>query len=211
MPINIYPAQLFTATRPSGPKVPLAERAAAAALERSIPLDLARAHYHLERFMLGGNRIHLFCPEEQRRAAFMPFVVSHLGSAFSDRSVAFYASKDMETTSFVSVKASPIKANFSPSLFDPLGGREEKFTLDFDIGSERITLIYICSRILGQGGAALLALYNIARDMEIGKIVFDVRKGNHNAKLFYRKLGFGEPTGRTPTEWELNIPSGRGR
>ena len=84
----------------------------------------------------------------------------------------------------------------SSSLYQPAKTALELFKLCFNIKEGRMEMSHIESKILGKGGQALIALYNIAREYGAKIIKYDVRAANRPAQCLYANLGFG-----TPNSW----------
>jgi len=197
----------------AGKRIPLAERAARAARERSISLEQARAHCHLDEFDLGGNHFQIIRMEKHIAAELISLAISHLGSAFKDRTIGLYFSRSRNNFYYVIVKVAPSGIKFSSSLYGPASTLIPRFfnpgllNLEFSISSNNVGLDHIAvkSRGQGQGGKALAALYNIARELGISFITYFVQEQNVAAKRFYFHLDFGAPTNPRCTEWEVKV------
>jgi len=187
-------------------RTPLAQRACEAAQGRTISLEQARACSHLEKFELGGNRFQIFRSGGCDNAELAALIISHLGSAFKDWSIGIYFSQGTVKT-YVLLKASPFKTDFSPSLYDPAAKSTEVFNLNFNIHEGRMELSRLTSRILGKGGAALIALYNVAKGSGTRTIKYCVHDHNLHAKRFYAQMDFGAPTNPQWTKWEAKVES----
>jgi len=199
---------LLAPSRQLKPRIPITERANQALRNRSISLEQAEAHCHLREFELNGNRFQIFPLGKYDNPELTALVVSYLGSCFKDKTVALYFSQDFANSTYVTLKVAPKDVKFSSSLYGPAGFVQELFVFKFDINPHYIKLDKIESyqRDQGCGGRALVALYNIARELVgIKTILFGVYDHNSAAKRFYFHMDFGKPTNSRATEWTVRV------
>lgn len=189
---------------PKKPLPPLAERAALAARERTISLAQAREYAFMERFELGGNRFLVNRSEKYHDFRLTALAISHLGSIFNGLSLGFYLSQDSEIF-HLTLKAKAFQYDHSPSLYFPFSSGLNLFQLSINIVGEYMGLDDLSSRVLGKGGEALLALYNLAGETGVQKINYLVSRHNPRAKLFYSNLGFGAPIEPDSALWEVTV------
>ena len=188
------------------PLAPLAERAALAARERTISLAQARDYAASDNFILGENRFQIYKYGKFKDPQLPALFISHLGSIFKGLALGFYFLLDNYQVTYVTVKGSDFNANFPPTLHTPLSDRRDLFRLAINIEHELMGLEDLSSRVLGKGGEALLALYNIAGESGIERICYLVSDQNPKAKQFYYNMGFGEPISSRWTAWEVKVP-----
>jgi len=181
---------------------PFPQRASEAAQARSISLEQARAHAHLDRFELGGNRFQIFPASDFNNPESTALVVSHFGSVFKCQTIGIYISD-----SFVTLKAAKYSSDFSLTLYSPGSTARELFNLNFRFHNDHIEMSNLRSEILGKGGLAQFALYNVAKASGFRVIKYCVRGGNLPAQRFYAQMGFGVPMDPRGINWEVKVES----
>ncbi|OGC11240.1 hypothetical protein A3K48_01790 [candidate division WOR-1 bacterium RIFOXYA12_FULL_52_29] len=186
------------------PLVPLAERAALAARERRISLRQASECVFLTRFELSGNRFMINRSEGYHNPLLTAQAISHLGSIFHGFSLGFYFSQNDEIV-HLTLKAKAFQYDHSPSLYFPFSSGLNLFQLSINIVGEYMGLDDLASKVIGKGGEALLALYNLAGETGVQKISYLVSRHNPRAKLFYSNLGFGAPVEPDSALWEVTV------
>ena len=190
-------------------RIPIAERAADAANNRRISLEQARAHSHLNEFELGSNRLQIFRIAGFDNTEQIAQAITHLGSAFKNRTIGFDFSRSDHSTSLVIVKVAPREIKLAANLYGPATVGHELLNLNFEINPDYIKMSRIGSmerkRGQGQAGQALTALYNIAKGLKMMAIYYGVHDHNSAAKRFYYHMDFGRPTNDRWTEWQVVV------
>lgn len=187
-------------------RLPIAERARRADLERAVSYETALRLCAERVFSYGSSRFVLFnstpIPDERLAA----LTVSHLGSIFKNSQVVIVMQNDKQGFPWVNVfvykdnTALPERAE-DAALFNSC------FHLEFKVFSAwgEMRLCDIESKDSGLGGKALAAVYNIGRELGLGKIVFSVDPKNTNGRQFYFHTDFGRPKPYDFYLWEVDL------
>ncbi len=179
----------------SNRRIPIAERARLAYENRAISYDAALHYSEMERFLIGTNEFEIFNQSKFVDNRFIALAISHFGSVFKNTLIHILA-EDKDDSPIMAVKA------FRTDLI----GRRNNFiieylkgaplgTIEFRLFESRrgITMADFVSNVEGHGGKMLVALYNLAKDLEIKKMHFDVDVDDTNAAQFYFHMDFGRP------------------
>jgi len=168
-------------------RIPLAERAAAQALGRSILPGEAHRFTGQTDFTLGSNEITV--SPDFPDAIYLEQLVSHLGSLFTRSRLSFTAWEKSLNSIQVSFEA--IDLSTGETLVKAIFNKTDKF----------LTLCHLRSGAPGYAGKTLTALCNIAREQKLQVIEFQVCPENIKALQFYFHMDFGHYLGEVPERW----------
>ncbi|MBN2058305.1 MAG: hypothetical protein JW782_05880 [Candidatus Saganbacteria bacterium] len=184
------------------PRQPISERAAQARRLRHISPEAALGHVAQAEFSLSGNHFRIENKLAIERPDLISLAISHFGS------IARQVDLELKFISEGSDEPMVIA-----SLFDQAGSQARTAWSRLVLTRIEFQIIPLDNRLLlyniqGSGeklaGAALIALYNIARDLGLEQINFFIKRGNVNAKQFYFHMDFGKPEhGRDWSWWGL--------
>ena len=142
----------------------------------------------------------------------LAYVCSRLGSIVRDQYIGVRI-RDL-TTQETEIEFTAAEDRTS-MLGDAVGISEDKdiaFSLTFTINrsSQTIKIDWLKSR-QGKGSQILAALYNLAKDININQINFEVLPSNIRAQKFLSRTGFGQPQNSARSHWLANIREMEGR
>lgn len=192
---------------PLSPRQPLSIRAATAAREILISPNDAIRYCRKGSFVLGSNEFKVFGFSTFYDDSLMQLVISHLSSIFVNKHIGIWFREESENKQTVIVKTVTTVQSLGSDPFSEDTQKKESFTLIFSVlrTENEIRLVSLRSLEKGHGGRALLALYNIAQQMEIFFITYSVDPKNLQAMRFYFHMDFGRPTDNRCTNWVVKI------
>ncbi len=185
-------------------RIPIAERAQITAQNRSITYNEALRCCKGQNFTLGTNHFSLFNSSEIAEEKLKATVISHFGSIFKNSYVGMWFDDHPNQILGFTLKAAEEPVKFRKTALE----EKEFFRLDFKIffSTEMLWFWSISSKTEGFGGKALGALYNIGKDLGLGKIEYSVMPGNVPFIQFLFHTDFGKPINENWDRWEVNFP-----
>jgi hypothetical protein len=188
------------------PRVPLAQRAAVIAMERSIPLEDAQKILYRPEAEIAGKQIRQFRDGLFTNDQLATFAICHLASVCTDESIGFWF-EHYSRSSMVTFKAAAKGTRPTHNHYEPKLKSNELLMVCFTINPQQqlLRLIDLQAQHTGLAGKALAALYNLARDLRLPRIEFATLGKDLSALGFYFHLDFGYPVSDKCIDWVVEI------
>jgi hypothetical protein len=176
-------------------RIPIAERARIARKELSISYAEALGLCQSKSFTANGSRFVLLGRPEQTDTRLTALVISHFGSILQGAFVAIGIRPDASGHPVVSIFATTEEKNL-PRDFSSLDVNPEDIMFtEFEVirGGGRMWGRMIKSNQKGLGGRIMAARYNLARDLGLKTIRYEVAAENIQARQVFFHADFGKP------------------
>ena len=178
-------------------RITIAERARIAREGLSISYDEALGLCQSKSFTAGGNRFILLGRPEQLDTRLMALVISHFGSILQGAFVAIGISPQAIDHPVVSIFATRNEKNLPRDFSSLEVNPEDIMFTEFEVIRLQGKLWgrMIKSNQKGLGGRIMAARYNLARDLGLKTISYQVAAENIQARQVFFHADFGKPEG----------------
>lgn len=178
-------------------RIPIAERARMAREGLSISYTEALGLCQSKSFTAGGSRFVLLGYPEKLDTRLTALVISHFGSILQGAFVAIGIRPDASGHPVVSIFATTEEKNL-PRDFSSLDvNLEDIMFTEFEVIRDQEMMLgrMIKSNQKGLGGKIMAARYNLARDLGLKTISYQVAAENIRARQVFFHADFGKPEG----------------
>ena len=187
------------------PRIPIAERAQRADRNRTVGCGQGWIHCEKQEFELGTNHFRLINLSEKADKKLLALIISHLGSIFENSFVGIWVTEEDGEHPFVTVQAVRPPVWEMQNHLDLVVAEKDLLLLEFCVTPEKLLLANIESMQKGTGGKALAALYNIAKQLGLPEISYQVKNNNLKGRQFYFHTDFGAPVAPTSEYWTVRV------
>ncbi len=181
--------------RPQNVRIPISARAKIVGQKGLNFRPRAIMLYDDHQFVLGRNKFTVYLLPPPDKILLAVSTISHLASIFSGKHIGIRIRKSNDRENYSN--------NVIVKVMNEMGN--EILFLDFEIGDDELYLNNLTSKQKGTGGAALAALYCIAKDLGLNQIRYYVHLLNDNARRFYLHMDFGEPLNEDFCKWRVRL------
>jgi hypothetical protein len=194
----------------AGTRIPIAERAAR--LKEQYPISMGQAMKYMSRrpFELNDNVFQLITSPYTIRPEHSALAVRHFGSVFSNSFIYLNISGDSDRLLSFTVKGFPLPSTRTGLSPEDFGHQLPSGEMEFNVNllTRGSFLAFVGTHPSGMGGKLITALYNLAVNVNMKSIEFNVNGGWLNASRFYFHMDFGRPMfePEITDRWVLELP-----
>jgi len=179
-------------------RTPLRVRAERLSAQRTHLPDDIDLHDKTTPLILGSNRVTIEAAQDGTSELLIAKTISHFLPVAQNMDISMwfkYVNTFGEPVNIVGI------CGYHPQV------AKAAFKVSLVISHPDMFVSDLVSNMRDCGGTTLAAIYNFAKDLDIGFIRYEVASSNTAAKRFYFHMDFGRPLNRDLTDWVVGINS----